>query len=113
MEQHYHQEQVDILTHGGHFNPKGEENMKRNVIILCILILLLFPSIVGASSHAIEIERLSVADADYPEITELDEEIKDYKQYQRGYKPESLPNDYKIDYTKANKIYVDTDIFFP
>lgn len=113
MEQHYHQEQVDILTHGGHFNPKVEENMKRNVIILCILILLLFPSIVGASSHGpIEIERLSVADADYPEITELDEEIKGIiNSIREDTNLESLPNDYKIDYTKANKIYVDTDIF--
>lgn len=87
--------------------------MKRNVIILCILILLLFPSIVGASSHGpIEIERLSVADADYPEITELDEEIKGIiNSIREDTNLESLPNDYKIDYTKANKIYVDTDIF--
>ena len=87
--------------------------MKRIATILCMLVLLIFPSIVYASTNEpIEIEKLSEADVDYSEIIGLDEEIKQMiNSIREETNAERLPNDYKIDYTKANKIYVDTDIF--
>lgn len=87
--------------------------MKRIAIILCMLSLLISSSMVYANTNEpIEIEKLKESDADYSEIIGLDEEIKQMiNSIREETNSESLPNDYKIDYTKANKIYVDTDIF--
>lgn len=87
--------------------------MKRIATILCMLVLLIFPSIVYASTNEpIKTKKLSETDADYSEIIGLDEKIKQMiNSIREDTNTENLPNDYKIDYTKANKIYVDTDIF--
>ena len=87
--------------------------MKRIASILCMLVLLVCPNIVYASvNEAYEVETLSNSGEDYSEIVKLDEQIKQMlNDIREEMNVDSLPSDYKIDYTTAKKIYVDTDIF--
>lgn len=87
--------------------------MKRIATMLCMLVLLMFSSSVfGSINQSIEIKKLDEADKEYSEIIGLDEEIKQIiNSIRKGSNVSELRDDYEIDYTKANKIYVDTDIF--
>ncbi len=88
--------------------------MKRiATIIVCIMILLIFSSALYANTNqSIKIETLGEAHKDYIEIIGLDEEIKQMiNSISTDMNLGNLPSNYTIDYRKANKIYVDTDIF--
>lgn len=89
--------------------------MKRYFISFCFLIIALISNIAVAhaqSNSLPDLEKLSEKRADYLEIVNLEEEIigmlNDFRQYTKN---ERLPDDFKISFDSAKKIYVDADIF--
>ena len=88
--------------------------MKRNIYMLtCFLSFLLFPHNCFAETNELPVlEELGEERTDYIEILDLEEQILFWlDNFLAETKGENLPEDFKVDFESAKKIYVDSAIF--